>query len=267
MKFTKMNGAGNDFVITDNRINKANYSQETISFLCDRNRGIGADGFMSVESAENDGDYKMRYYNADGGEAEMCGNGARCFARFVFDCDGKVNHNMDIETVAGMISAKIKGDLVQIKLSRPYDLNLNQEITINDLSKSIHSINTGVPHAVVIEDTVSQVDLKSLGSYVRNHSLFSPAGTNVNFVQIDESDTLTIRTYERGVEDETLACGTGMVASALIYHQLDGIEPPVNVNVKGGDTLEVSWNYKENQYSNVTLTGPAITVFKGKIYV
>ena len=115
--------------------------------------------------------------------------------------------------------------------------------------------------------TVSQVDLKSLGSYVRNHSLFSPAGTNVNFVQIDESDTLTIRTYERGVEDETLACGTGMVASALIYHQLNGIEPPVNVNVKGGDTLEVSWNYKENQYSNVTLTGPAITVFKGEIYV
>jgi diaminopimelate epimerase len=124
-----------------------------------------------------------------------------------------------------------------------------------------------VPHAVVIEDSVSQVDLQSLGSYIRNHSLFSPAGTNVNFVQVDESDTLTIRTYERGVEDETLACGTGMVASALIYHQLNGIEPPVNVNVKGGDTLVVSWDYIENRYSNVTLTGPAITVFKGKIYV
>ena len=114
---------------------------------------------------------------------------------------------------------------------------------------------------------MSQVDLKSLGSYVRNHSLFSPAGTNVNFVQIDESDTLTIRTYERGVEDETLACGTGMVASALIYHQLNGIKPPVNVKVKGGDTLEVSWHYNNNQYSNVTLMGTAITVFEGKIYV
>ena len=119
---------------------------------------------MSVESAETDGDYKMRYYNADGGEAEMCGNGARCFARFVFDCDGKANHNMDIETVAGMISAKIKGDLVQIKLSSPFDLNLNQEITINNSSKSIHSVNTGEPHAVVIEDNVSLETLLGMGA-------------------------------------------------------------------------------------------------------
>tara|TARA_B100000965_G_C19518718_1_gene725438 strand:- start:460 stop:1263 length:804 start_codon:yes stop_codon:yes gene_type:complete len=267
MEFTKMNGAGNDFVITDNRTVKANYSQKTIANLCDRNRGIGADGFMSVETAERDGDYKMRYYNADGGEAEMCGNGARCFARFVYDCDGEINPSMNIETVAGIISAEIKNNLVQIKLSQPFDLKLNQEIKIDDSNKTIHSMNTGVPHAVLIEDELSQVDIKVLGSIVRNHTLFSPDGTNVNFVQINKSDTLTIRTYERGVEDETLACGTGMVASALIHHQLNGINPPAYVTVKGGDTLEVSWHYNNNQYSNVTLKGPAISVFTGKIHV
>ena len=135
-----MNGAGNDFVITDNRITKTDFTPKTIAKLCDRNRGIGADGFMSVESPENDGDYRMRYYNADGNEAEMCGNGARCFARFVFNNVNRDNVSMKIETIAGIIAAEIKEDLVEIQLSEPFDLRLNQTIAINNSNDNVHSI-------------------------------------------------------------------------------------------------------------------------------
>ena len=267
MKFTKMNGAGNDFVITDNRQSRTQFTSDDIAFICDRNRGIGADGFMSVEPPENEGDYRMRYYNADGNEAEMCGNGARCFARFVFNCDDEFKDSMKIETIAGIIRANIISDLVQIQLSKPFDLKLNDSITVNDSSEKIHSLNTGVPHAVVFSDNINGINLKENGSLIRNHSLYSPNGTNVNYVKIDEEKNLSIRTYERGVEDETLACGTGMVASALIHHQVNKITPPVQVKVKGGDTLEVSWDYDGNEYFNVTLTGPALSVFKGEINV
>ena len=267
MNFTKMNGAGNDFVITDNRITKTNFTPKTIAKLCNRNRGIGADGFMSVESPENDGDYRMRYYNADGNEAEMCGNGARCFARFVFNNVNRDNVSMKIETIAGIITAEIKEDLVEIQLSEPFDLRLNETIALNNSNENVHSINTGVPHAVVFSERVHEINLKEIGFHIRNHPLFEPDGTNVNYVQIDDDNLLTIRTYERGVEDETLACGTGMVATALIHHQLNEIEPPVKVNVQGGDTLMVSWKYDDGQYSNVTLTGPALSVFKGEINV
>ena len=267
MNFTKMNGAGNDFVITDNRITKTNFTAEIIAKLCDRNRGIGADGFMSVESPENIGDYRMRYYNADGNEAEMCGNGARCFARFVFNNVNRDNVSMKIETIAGIIAAEIKGDLVEIQLSEPFDLRLNEAIALNNSNENVHSINTGVPHAVVFSEKVNEINLKEIGFHIRNHPLFEPDGTNVNYVQIDEDNLLSIRTYERGVEDETLACGTGMVASALIHHQINKISSPVKVNVQGGDTLMVSWEYNDGQYSNVTLTGPALSVFKGEINV
>ncbi len=262
-----MNGAGNDFVITDNRITKTNFTAEIIAKLCDRNRGIGADGFMSVESPENIGDYRMRYYNADGNEAEMCGNGARCFARFVFNNVNRDNVSMKIETIAGIIAAEIKGDLVEIQLSEPFDLRLNEAIALNNSNENVHSINTGVPHAVVFSEKVNEINLKEIGFHIRNHPLFEPDGTNVNYVQIDEDNLLSIRTYERGVEDETLACGTGMVASALIHHQINKISSPVKVNVQGGDTLMVSWEYNDGQYSNVTLTGPALSVFKGEINV
>ncbi len=267
LHFTKMNGAGNDFVIINNLNLNCELGRKKIEYLCNRHRGIGADGFMAVEPPQSNGDYRMRYYNSDGTEAEMCGNGARCFARFVYNLQGQNSETIKIETAAGIVTAKILDTEVEIILSDPFDLKLNIQIEINEQSQLIHFINTGVPHAVLLVDELESINIKKTGSAIRHHPAFEPEGTNVNFQKIESSDTLTIRTYERGVEDETLACGTGMVANALIHDQLNHVNPPVFVNVKGGDLLKVSWQKEKNSYKNVTLTGPAETVFEGKINV
>ena len=267
LNFTKMDGAGNDFVIINNLNLNYVLEQNKIAGLCDRHRGIGADGFIAVEPPQSNGDYRMRYYNSDGNEAEMCGNGARCFARFVYNIQEQKSETIKIETAAGVVTAKILDSEVQIKLSDPFDLKLNIPIEINGQSELIHFINTGVPHAVLIVDELESINIKKAGSAIRHHSVFEPEGTNVNFQKIKSSDTLAIRTYERGVENETLACGTGMVANALIHEQLNHVNSPVFVNVKGGDTLKVSWEKENDSYKNVTLTGPAKIVFEGKINV
>lgn len=267
LNFTKMNGAGNDFVIIDNRDLTYELEKNKIESLCNRHRGIGADGFMAVEPPQSNGNYRMRYYNSDGNEAEMCGNGARCFARFVYNLQEQESETIKIETVAGIVVAEILDPEVQIMLSNPFNLKLNIPIEINGQPELIHFINTGVPHAVLLVDELESINIKKTGSAIRHHSAFSPEGTNVNFQKIETSDTLSIRTYERGVEDETLACGTGMVANALIHEQLNNINPPVFVNVKGGETLKVSWDKEKDSYKNVTLTGSAEIVFEGKINV
>ncbi len=267
LNFTKMNGAGNDFVIIDNRDLNYELEKNKIESLCNRHRGIGADGFMAVEPPQSNGNYRMRYYNSDGNEAEMCGNGARCFARFVYNLQEQESETIKIETVAGIVVAEILDPEVQIMLSNPFNLKLNIPIEINGQPELIHFINTGVPHAVLLVDELESINIKKTGSAIRHHSAFSPEGTNVNFQKIETSDTLSIRTYERGVEDETLACGTGIVANALIHEQLNNINPPVFVNVKGGETLKISWEKEKDSYKNVTLTGPAEIVFEGKINV
>ncbi len=262
-----MNGAGNDFVVIDNRSLGTSLNRETIEGLCDRNRGIGADGLLAVEPSQSNADYRMRYYNSDGNEAEMCGNGARCFARFVYNLLEQKSQSISFETIAGTVLAEILGPEVKIVLSEPFDLKLNIPVEINGQPEKLHFINTGVPHAVLIVDDLESVNIKETGSTIRHHDAFLPEGTNANFQKIESPNTLTIRTYERGVEDETLACGTGMVANALIHDQLNNIEPPVFVNVQGGDTLKVSWEKENDTYKNVTLTGPAEIVFEGKIHV
>ncbi len=265
VKFWKMNGAGNDFVVVDNRDNSLNLRKEQIAQLCNRQRGVGADGFLAVEPAQNGADYRMRYYNSDGGEAEMCGNGARCFASFVnFLEEGKLEKT-SFETIAGVIGAEFVGDQVRIQLSEPFDLDLNQQLEVDDRTVAVHSVNTGVPHAVVFVDDLAGVDIRPEGSALRFHNRFAPAGTNVNFVQRLEDDFIAIRTYERGVEDETLACGTGMVACAIVHHELTGIPAPIRVRVAGGDTLQIDFTRTEaGSYENVTLLGPAEFTFEGK---
>jgi diaminopimelate epimerase len=210
----------------------------------------------------------MRYYNADGGEAEMCGNGARCFARFANRLAGSTS-GLRFETMAGVIRADFEGGLVKIAMSQPTDLSLNHELSVALENLTVHFVNTGVPHAVVIVDDLENVAIERLGPAIRYHGHFAPKGTNVNFVKVLHNDEIAIRTYERGVEGETLACGTGVVASALIFDALSGAGSPVKVKVMGGDTLEVSFE-KENAASssrarNVTLTGPADFVFDGEI--
>lgn len=265
-KFWKMNGAGNDFVVFDNRDNRLSLTGEQIATLCQRQRGIGADGLLAVEPAQNGADYRMRYYNADGGEAEMCGNGARCFARFVNQLEGNTLTTTTFETIAGVIEAEFLGDNVRIQLSEPFDLQLKNELTLEGEQHLVHSVNTGVPHAVVFVDDLNEFPVRKFGAAVRYHEHFAPAGTNANFATVLEDDLIQIRTYERGVEDETLACGTGMVACAIIHHELTGTAGPIRVRVAGGDTLEIAFQKSDDGvYSNVTLLGPADFTFEGSL--
>lgn len=268
LHFYKMNGAGNDFIVIDNRDLSIKLSKGEIEALCDRHRGIGADGLLAVEPAENGADYKFRYYNADGGEAEMCGNGARCFGRFTAHIGDEVKNSVSFETIAGMLTAEMIGEDVRIAMSDPFDLDLNTNCEIESLGAAIHFINTGVPHAVAFVDDLENLDVVKHGATIRYHERFSPKGTNANFAKVLAPDHIAIRTYERGVEDETLACGTGMCAAALIHSLLTDAPSPVKVDVAGGDTLEIGFERTgESSFRNVTLSGPADFVFEGDIEV
>jgi diaminopimelate epimerase len=271
LHFYKMNGAGNDFIVIDNRDLSLSLDAGTIEALCDRHRGIGADGLLAVEPAEHGADFKFRYYNADGGEAEMCGNGARCFGRFTAHLGDEVAERVTFETIAGTLAAEMVGENVRIAMSEPKDLRLHTPTRVPGLDEEIHFLNTGVPHAVVfIEslDAFEEFDVFAHGRAIRQHADFAPAGTNANFATALAPGHIAIRTYERGVEDETLACGTGMVACALVHHLLTGAQSPVKVDVAGGDTLEIGFDKTgDATFSNVTLTGPADYVFEGEIEI
>lgn len=265
LRFTKMNGAGNDFVMLDNRDGSLRLERETIARICNRHRGVGADGLLMVEPPQNGADFRMRYFNSDGGEAEMCGNGARCFARFAQRLTGK-GDAISFETIAGNISADFVGEYVRLAMSEPKDLRLNQELELTPKT-IVHAVNTGVPHAVVFIEDLENVPVERLGAAIRYHEHFAPRGTNVNFAKQLAAQDIAIRTYERGVEGETLACGTGVVASALIFHELTGASAPIGVHVRGGERLEVSFERTSSGYKNVTLTGPADFVFDGEIAI
>ncbi len=267
--FTKMNGAGNDFVMLDNRDGRYNpLDTDAIARLCDRHRGVGADGLLAVEPAcdGSDADFTFRYYNADGGEAEMCGNGARCFGKFARDLMAHPAEEVTFDTIAGRITARFVGKNVRIQLSEPKDFRLNLDLPLPGGRGTVHFVNTGVPHAVLLVDDLESVDVRGLGAALRYHEAFAPRGTNANFQQVLAPGQISIRTYERGVEDETLACGTGIVANALVHHLLTGAPSPVQVRVRGGDLLEVGFIADGPEiFREVTLTGPADFAFTGTI--
>lgn len=267
LRFWKMNGAGNDFVMLDNREGRITLTGPQIARLCDRHRGVGADGLLMVENAQGAADWRMRYYNADGAEAEMCGNGARCFARFVNRLGLAKGEKLTFETPAGTISAKVKDDQVSLGMSTPGPFADAVDLHAAGEALHVYSINTGVPHAVVMTDDLDGIDVRKLGAALRHHHHFQPRGTNVNFVRQLGPQALAIRTYERGVEDETLACGTGVVASALTLAALTETPSPIRVLVKGGDTLTVSFERDGTGFKGVVLTGPADFVFEGDIAV
>ena len=266
LRFTKMNGAGNDFILFDNRSGGIDLDRNQIARLCDRHRGIGADGILLLEKPTNRADFRMRYFNADGGEAEMCGNGARCFARFANKVGGQ-KPKLSFETPVGVISAELQGDLVTLRMTEPTDLRLNVDLPLASENKTVHFINSGVPHVVIPVPKIDDADVRREGAAIRYHKMFSPNGTNVNFIEKREFNKIGIRTYERGVEDETLACGTGIVASALIFAASEKSSGPIMVLARGGDELEVGFEKVEGGFRNVTLTGPAEFVFEGTIEV
>jgi diaminopimelate epimerase len=266
LRFSKMNGAGNDFVMVDNRVGDLHLAPDQIAKICDRHRGVGADGVLGLARASNGADFRMRYYNADGGEAEMCGNGARCFARYASRVAGP-KEQLSFETPAGVIGATLQGELVRLEMSEPRDLRMGVTIPLPDRQVAAHFVNSGVPHVVVLVDDLENVDVRGIGSAIRRHELFAPKGANVNFLRERGERQIAIRTYERGVENETLACGTGVVASALIFAALKNVSSPIEVLVRGGNELQVGFEKTGDRFSNVTLTGPADFVFEGTIEV
>lgn len=291
LDFTKMNGAGNDFIMLDNREGHLMLSHIEIAYLCNRHRGIGADGVLILEKPSNSAAAaaRMRYYNADGHEAEMCGNGARCFTRYAARFLEKEAGSLAFETAAGILEGELFKDQVKILMSIPHSIHLNESLEFLDQRREVHSLNTGVPHVVLFTKDLEKAPVVQEGRALRHHERFAPAGTNVNFVQVINPNSLTIRTFERGVEDETLACGTGVVASALIHHLLSKtdsirnstetslerslINSSISVTVRGGDTLDVDFvseysiNKELPQITQVTLTGPADFVFEGTISI
>jgi diaminopimelate epimerase len=264
LRFTKMNGAGNDFIMVDNRAGEVRLRSSQISRICDRHRGVGADGILLLEKGANGADFRMRYYNRDGGEAEMCGNGARCFARFAKKVAGAPD-KMSFATPAGVIAAQLHDGQVTLNMSDPCDLRLNLRLQVDGEEVVVHYINSGVPHVVVPISRLDMVDVRGQGAALRQHKMFSPKGANVNFLEKRSEKKIAIRTFERGVEDETLACGTGVVASALIFSAIENVSGQIGVLVRGGSELMVGLDRAGNQFRNVTLTGPAEFVFEGEI--
>jgi len=249
----------------DNRCGSFTYEKTQIARLCDRHRGIGADGLIAAELPSAGGaDLKMRYFNADGGEAEMCGNGARCFSRFGAGLLA-LQHEITFETLAGNLTARLLGSLVQLSMSQPHSLTLHSQLLAAGAPLEVHSLNTGVPHAVVFCEDLPSTNVRVLGAALRHHEHFSPKGTNANFASVRSLGSLSLRTYERGVEDETLACGTGVVACALLHHLLHGAPSPIAVRVEGGDTLQVAFEHHNGSFEKVSLTGPADFAFEGRI--
>lgn len=268
LDFVKMNGAGNDFVVYDNRSHAIKLTTEQVVRICDRHRGVGADGVIGLVPCTSDkADWAWEFWNSDGSVAEMCGNGARCFARYIRRMTGHP-HQTTFETAAGVISAEFHGDLVSVNLTAPQNERLNLKVPLQSAGDTfIHSLNTGVPHAVIFVPDADRAMLSTVGPEVRRHAEFGPRGTNVNFVQVLGPNRIRVRTFERGVEGETLACGTGVSAAALISARVHGFQSPVTVRVQGGDDLEVSFELNGDHFSGVRLCGPADFCFYGRIEI
>ena len=261
IQFSKMSGNGNDFIIIDNREGKCSslYKKEFIEKICARGLSVGADGVIFIEKSDKV-DFKWQFYNSDGSVAEMCGNGARCAARYVY-LENIAGKNMAFETLAGIIKAEIMdNNEVKTMLTPPHSLELDKKITALGKEYDIHSINTGVPHAVIICDDVDNIDVHHIGRDIRYNKDFAVNGTNVNFIQVTGDNSLKIRTYERGVEGETLACGTGCAASAIIAIKKGLVKGPVRLLTSGGKTLTV---YYDN--NTVYLQGEGRRVYIAKL--
>jgi diaminopimelate epimerase len=258
LKFTKMVGSGNDFIVI--RGKPSGNFPKLARTLCDRKLGIGADGVLLLDKSPGV-DLGMRIFNADGSEAEMCGNGARC-AAFL---SGKPKPRL--RTAAGIINAEVRGNRVKIQLTSPKDIHLDLPLIVNNRLFKVNFINTGVPHVVIFVNDINNLDIKHIGRNIRNHPEFSPRGTNVNFVEEKEKGLIQVRTYERGVEDETLACGTGSTAAAVIFALKNKLDNLIRVRTQSGEILKVYFQNTQDGFSKVWLEGSVKIVYKGECYV
>jgi diaminopimelate epimerase len=266
LPFTKMSGTGNDFILIDHRQPRIarEVMPEFARLVCRRRFSVGADGLIFIEDSDQ-ADFKWLFYNADGSEAEMCGNGARCAARFAY-MRGIAPAHMRFETLAGIIEANVSDTDVSVLMTPPQEFRQGVELECDGNSLQLDCVDTGVPHAVLFVDNYDQVDVCRLGSRIRHHQEFMPAGTNVNFVMALENGAFKVRTYERGVENETMACGTGAVASALVAAVKGQVSSPVEIVTSGGDKLQIIFDLQEGPGAkNVFLKGPASMIYNGEL--
>ncbi|MDE0315145.1 MAG: diaminopimelate epimerase [Candidatus Poribacteria bacterium] len=265
--FMKLSGAGNDFVIINN-LNRVvdSTDSEFMNFvmkLCQRRMSVGADGVLLVEPTD-DVDFRMRYFNADGGEVETCGNGARCISKFAY-LNGIVSEQMRFLTNAGVYEAEVVGKNVKVRMSNPTDIRINVPLRLEDGLHNVGFANSGVPHVVFFVDDLEATDVFDLGQQTRYHNDFKPAGTNANFIRIHSQELIEIRTYERGVENETLACGTGSIASAIVSATLGKVKSPVSVKTASGVVLKIHFDLENDEAKNVYLEGDARVIFAGEL--
>ena len=252
VRFAKMHGAGNDFVLVDDRDETFPCARGVLAAIGARGTGVGCEGIILVRKSDRL-DFRMKFFNPDGSEAEMCGNGARCVAAFAREIGAAKADTMRFETLAGDVGAEIVGPgLVKVEMPEPRDLREN-------------FINSGVPHCIVPVADLAKTDVEGEGRRIRHSAAFAPSGTNVDFVTYHAPDCVDIRTYERGVEAETGACGTGSVAAALVGVAQHGMRFPVKVRTERGFELVIDGVFDGAAFQSVSLTGPVARVFDGEI--
>jgi diaminopimelate epimerase len=261
--FYKMQASGNDFVVIDNR---QNVIKDPIRFareICQPHLGVGADGLLLFENSKT-AHFKMRIVNSDGSEAEACGNGFRCIALYAREIL-KYPTEFQFESLSGLIKAFVSPRGIRVQLVVPSDIRLQEDMEVQGHRLHYSFINTGVPHTVIFVEGLAKIEVASLGKAIRFHQRFQPKGTNVNFVEVKNKSEIQVRTYERGVENETLACGTGSTASAIVSALMGYAKSPVRVKTTGGEILTIDFKRQENKISDVTLEGQAHFVFEGKL--
>lgn len=270
VSFAKMSGAGNTFVLIDNRdgvVEKAIADAGTtldafVIRACSPVHGAATDGLILIERADGH-DFAWRFFNRDGSHANMCGNGARCAARFA-RLEGITEDRAAFVTGAGVVHSQVVGERVRVSLTPPGPVTTGIQLTLGRRKVLAHQVDTGVPHLVIPVDDLNAVDVQALGAEARFHKRFQPGGTNVNFVSEMGDGTLRVRTYERGVEGETLACGTGVTAAALVYAHLGHVDSPVPVVPLSGERLAVYFTRRDGGFADVVIEGPAKLLFRGE---
>jgi diaminopimelate epimerase len=264
--FMKMSGSGNDFILIDHRrpLLDRHRMKKFAQKVCRRRTSVGADGLIFIERSKK-ADFKWQFFNADGSEAEMCGNGGRCAARFAY-LKGIADSSLTFETLAGILSAQVRGKRVKLEMTKPFDLKLDEKISLQGKGLTISRINTGVPHAVLFLENLEGVDVRGMGGAIRNHPHYAPRGTNANFVVVKNRSRLWVRTYERGVEDETLACGTGAVAAALVAALKGLVKSPVSIRTRGGEVLIVHFEIEGEDVKKVFFEGDVHIIYEAEMW-
>ena len=266
IEFYKMSGSGNDFIIIDNRDLSlhVNNLPAFVRRVCERKISVGADGLLLIEPSKT-ANFQWKFYNSDGSVAEMCGNAARCVARYAY-LKGIAPNKMSFETLVGIISAEVNDDVVKVRLTDPSPLRIAQTIMLNGRECILDCIDTGVPHAVAFVDSVETCAVAGTGRQIRHHEHFTPRGTNADFAEVLDRHKMKVRTYERGVEDETLACGTGVVASVLAAAGRGLVDSPVEVIVRSGETLRIYFTKKDDRFDEIYLEGKVKIIYQGLLF-